>query len=109
MSHVLASTGPTPLVFSMNASYSMSPAFWGANVRGYSALGSEQVTQWKATPLSYAMFPGGRAGDGYDYIHNILYSDTGSKFSPPVSVASFASWCKSVGCGAIMQLPGRDG
>ncbi len=101
------STDLTSVSFSASSSYALSPGFWGANVRGYSSVGSTQASEWRSTPLSYVLWPGGRTGDGYDLIHNVIYSDSGGKYTPPTSAGQFASWCKSVGCGAIMQLPGE--
>ncbi|MGA7922614.1 MAG: hypothetical protein WCA77_01380 [Thermoplasmata archaeon] len=104
---VSSTSGVIPLTFSTRNSYSLAPGFWGTNVRAYSALGPTQKAEWDATPLSYVLWPGGRAGDAYDYLNNVIYSDNGAAFSPPTDVAQFASWCKSVGCIAIMQLPGE--
>jgi hypothetical protein len=81
--------------------------FWGANVRGYAPLGSQETTDWKPTGLQTAIWPGAFTGDGMDLIANRIYKDDGRWVRPGSSVSDFVSWCRSVGCTAVLQLPGE--
>jgi hypothetical protein len=81
--------------------------FWGANVRGYAPLGSQEASDWRPTPLHTAIWPGAYTGDGFDLIANRIYQDSSSWVRPGSSVTDFVSWCQSVGCIAVLQLSGE--
>jgi len=83
------------------------PEFWGANVRGYAPLGSPEAKDWQATPLRTAIWPGAYTGDGFDLIANRIYQDSSAWVKPGSSVTDFVSWCRSVGCIAVLQLSGE--
>jgi hypothetical protein len=84
---------------------SLSTGFWGADVRVYNSIGSSQATWWGETPLSYAVWPGGAVGDGFNYTSGVITSLGGSTYQAPQTTAQFVSWCKSVACHSIFQLP----
>ncbi len=83
----------------------LSPAFWGADVRVYYSVGSTQAGLWDATPLGYARWPGGAVADGYNFSANVITNVGGSTFSPPQDERMFVSWCRTVHCQAIFQVP----
>lgn len=95
------------LSINLAASYPLSPAFWGVDLRPYSSIGAPQATEWSTTPLNYVVFPGGAIGDRYNFTSNIITNLDGSTYIPPSSLAQFVSWCKTVGCHAILQVPGE--
>jgi len=85
----------------------VAPAFWGADVRVYYPLGSAEAALYNATPLHYVRWPGGAVADGLNVTTNLITADGGNTSSPGSSLAEFATWCKWVGCHAIVQLPGE--
>ncbi|MGA7923421.1 MAG: carboxypeptidase regulatory-like domain-containing protein [Thermoplasmata archaeon] len=97
----------TPLSIDLADSYPLSSAFWGVDLRPYSSIGAPQATEISATPLNYVVFPGGAIGDRYNFTSNVITNLDGSTYIPPTSLAQFVSWCKNVGCHAILQVPGE--
>ncbi len=83
----------------------LSPAFWGADVRVYNAVGSTQAGLWNATPLGYVRWPGGAVADGYNFSANVITNGGGGTFNPPQDEKMFVSWCRTVHCQAILQVP----
>ncbi len=92
-------TNGTPVV--------LGPAFWGANLRPYYSLGTNQTSAFGAASLSYVRWPGGAVADRLNVTANRIYNDSGSSYTPPTSAAAFVRWCVSVGCQAIVGLPGE--
>ena len=93
------------LTVSNVTTWTMSSSFWGADVRVYYPLGSAQANAINATPIQYARWPGGAVADSYNYTTNEIYSVGGGGYSPPSNESQFVSWCRLVGCHAILQLP----
>ena len=83
----------------------LAPGFWGADITAYYALGATQAGYLNQTPLNYVRWPGGGPGDQYNFTANRIYSLGGAYYSPPAGLAQFATWCQSVGCRAIVELP----
>jgi hypothetical protein len=95
------------LTVSTAVNWTIPSSFWGADVRPYYVLGTNQTSAFRARPLAYTVWPGGATGDEYNYTSNLVYSDNGSSYAPPTNESQFISWCRSVGCDAIFQLPGE--
>ena len=113
--HALSVTPPRPVgAVATSLSFSSAPsdpaissAFWGANLRPYYALGSTQSQTFDASGLSYVRWPGGAIADRLNVTANLIYNDNGTSYAPPTSSSAFVSWCQSVGCRAIVGLPGE--
>lgn len=98
----------TTLTFGVAASNpSISPAFWGANLRPYYALTGTQGQAYAAAHLSFVRWPGGAIADRFNVTANLIYADNGTAYAPPASASAFVAWCRSVGCQAIVGLPGE--
>ncbi len=103
-------TGAAVLSPSLSSSGSLSvtgPDFWGANVRPYYTLGSPATSVYRAAGLSVVRWPGGAVADRFNITSNRIYNDNGTVAIPPVNESTFVSWCRSVGCAAIIGLPGE--
>ncbi len=108
---------PAPVVnatLSMNHSGTavhLSPTFLGVNLRADFQLGGAQGNAVAATSAHLVRWPGGAIADRYDVLaqggQGILYSDSGRPSTPATSAGQFVTWCKSIGCTAIIQVPGE--
>ncbi|MCI4360149.1 MAG: glycoside hydrolase family 5 protein [Thermoplasmata archaeon] len=97
--------GPTLSLANATVASSPSPTFWGADVRPYYALGTDESTAFSQSGLQFTRWPGGSVVDRYNVTSNALYFDDGAFYAPPTDVAAFAQWCVAVGCHAIVGLP----
>jgi hypothetical protein len=79
--------------------------FLGANVRPYYSLGSAETSAYQSAGLQYVRWPGGDVVEAYNVTANVIYNDNGTSGPAPTNVSTFAHWCKSVGCHAIIGLP----
>ena len=95
----------TVLNVSAGLNWTLPPSFWGANVRVYYPLGAAQTDAFTDRPIDFARWPGGATTDEYNYTANRIYQDSGTSYVPPSNESQFISWCRSVGCSAIFQLP----
>lgn len=87
--------------------FELASSFLGADVRPFAALGPGLAADYRATPLAFVRWPGGAVADQLNLTSNVIYHDNGTRYVPPGSLAQFAAWCGSVGCRAIVQLPGE--
>jgi hypothetical protein len=127
-----APPGPAPLDANTTANLEMnstgfpvSPYFWGTTVSGKARLLPQEGSLVNSTPTEIVVWPGGNTGDVYDPITNTIY-DTSKKdlgqpvchtvqnshpprvtCAPPTNESQFVSWCQSINCAAIMQVPGE--
>jgi hypothetical protein len=88
----------------------LSPYFWGTTISARAPLFPDEGAIVNATPTNMIVFPGGSTGDTYNplndtIIHPAKKNSTWSK--PATSEAEFVSWCKSIKCSAIFQVPGE--
>ncbi len=93
-------------------SYNLSSVFWGATVEPRVNLYANQTQILNSTPTQIIVWPGANAGDYYNPLTNsILTTRTkGQPYfweTPPTGEAEFVSWCKSINCSAIFQVPGE--
>ncbi len=80
-------------------------SYFGVDLRvEYPPTGSPGVNL-SGTPIHWVRWPGGDVGERLDALNDRIYNENGSITSDPTTLTAFVSWCKSVGCGAIIQLP----
>jgi hypothetical protein len=108
-----------PVEFSENNSpFTLSPTFWGTTVSPRSLLLPGEGTLIKVTRDTTVVWPGGSAGDDYDPLPfdqvnctessplgGCIFTSGGVGTTPVTSEADFVSWCESINCTAIMQVP----
>jgi hypothetical protein len=88
------------------APFPVSPEFWGGNIGTSSPLSGLFTGDAAATSVDYYRWPGGQAGDGINYTTGVLTNATsGAPSNVATNLSSFAPWCVSVGCHAILELP----
>jgi hypothetical protein len=81
--------------------------FWGAN-SGLNDPASATVAQAiQATPVRFVRWPGGAAGDEINYTTGVLTNSTGVQFPAVENLSEFVDWCRSLGCHALLELPGE--
>src|SRR5271170_4610610 len=94
-----AGPGPAPTM--------ISPVFWGANVRPNYVLGTGASSTYRLAGLSVVRWPGGETADRLNVTANRIYNDNGTYSTPPSNESDFVTWCRSVGCTAVIGLPGE--
>jgi hypothetical protein len=86
----------------------ISPAFWGIDGNGALSSNASQADAINASPVDYVVWPGGSLGDRYDVLTNQVWSTSGEPSTVRVtSEQQFVAWCESIGCHAILQVPGE--
>jgi hypothetical protein len=101
-------------------SYNLSSTFWGTTVSPRSRLLPGEGTLINVTHTTTVVWPGGAAGDDYDPLPGVLphcaesspnstggcvYNGHGVGTRPVTTEGDFVSWCESIQCTAIMQIP----
>lgn len=101
-------------------SFNLSSIFWGTTVSPRSRILPGEGTLINATRDTTVVWPGGAAGDDYDPLPGELprcaesspnssggciYNGKGVGTKPVTTEADFVSWCESISCTAIMQVP----
>jgi len=81
--------------------------FWGSALYPIPQPNSTEAQEWSATGVRYALWPGGKANDGYDVLTNVMYDANGTSSTPRGNLSSFVTWCETTGCHAIIGLPGE--
>jgi hypothetical protein len=110
----LGSSAPLGTVIDINGSVGpglapnvISPEFWGANVRPNYVLGTGASSTYRSAGLSVVRWPGGATADRLNVTANRIYNDNGTYSTPPSNESDFVTWCRSVGCSAVIGLPGE--
>jgi len=86
----------------------LSPYFWGTTVEGRSKILPTEGNLITSTPTQTIVWPGGSTGDDYDPINNTLHNPlNGSVTAAPTSEAQFVSFCHTLNCSAIVEVPGE--
>jgi hypothetical protein len=86
----------------------ISSAFWGIDGNGALSSNASQADAINASPVNYVVWPGGDLGDRYDVLTNQVWSTDGTPSTVRVtSEQQFVTWCESIGCHAILQVPGE--
>ncbi len=111
---------PSPAVPSVNATLDvngtapvtvLSAALWGVNLRADYPLPGAQTTVVGATAATLVRWPGGGLSDRYDLFgpggRPWIYNSTGAGTPAPSTAAQFVTWCRHVGCQAIVTVPGE--
>jgi hypothetical protein len=101
------SSSPTVRIDPSVVTGTLPPSFWGIGQQTDVRLGSSQAGVVQASPARYVVWPAGAQGDGYDAKANLLHGGGGTAVRPAESEAAFASWCRSLGCRAILTVPGE--
>lgn len=78
--------------------------FWGMNIASDHSAGSNVAATLLETPTKVLVYPAGNLTERTDISTNTIYSP-GSKIHAAVTVQDFASYCKSISCTAIVELP----
>jgi hypothetical protein len=87
--------------------YRLPNSFLGVNALPYASAGSNVTDYLNTTGLRYVRWPGGELGDGFNYSTNVITRDSGSTYTAPWNTSQFITWCESIGCRAVFQLPGE--
>src|ERR1700686_1811758 len=112
--YLLVRTPPPPAPVTLPATLSidphhrlavLSPGFWGINTRPQAAPSAAVTLAVQSSPVRYIRWPGGLVAERYNLTANVLTNDAGGVYGPPVNLSSFVSWCRQLGCHAIVQLP----
>jgi hypothetical protein len=97
-----------------STSIPVSPILWGTTISPRARLIPGEGTLLNATPTEIIVWPGAQSGEDYNPLNNTIYTVTGPKGSkvgnwvaPGTDEAEFVSWCKSINCQAIFQVPGE--
>ncbi len=89
----------------------LSSALLGVNLRADYPLPGAQTTVVGATAATLVRWPGGGLSDRYDLFgpggRPWIYNSTGAGAPAPSTAAQFVTWCRHVGCQAIVTVPGE--
>jgi hypothetical protein len=85
----------------------LTPAFWGANVGLNVPIASTLSDAVASTPVTTIRFPGGAAGDAFNYTSGMVTNASGVASPAAVDLATFVAWCRAINCRAILELPGE--
>jgi hypothetical protein len=83
------------------------PEFLGVAMLPTMKVNPLRSTELTATGISYVVWPSAKMNDYLDVLTNVGTRPDGSTFRPATSAATFVTWCKAVGCHAIIGLPGE--
>ncbi|MCI4323339.1 MAG: hypothetical protein L3K03_04885 [Thermoplasmata archaeon] len=101
---------PVPAILNISPTGTpLSSELWGTTVSPRAPLLADEGALVNSTPTQVIVWPGADAGDDYDPVTNIMYNPTSAPAAstPPTSEAEFVSWCDSIHCKAIFQVPGE--
>lgn len=71
------------------------------------SLGTTQSQALASTGITYVRWPSGELNDQYDITTNLIHNDDGSTNAARTNPSAFVAWCRSVGCHAILGIPGE--
>jgi hypothetical protein len=80
--------------------------FWAADLAPSTSLTSHLTSNLEATPISWILWPSAKMNDHYDLITNTEYGGA-NPTHPPTDAAQFVQWCESIGCHAVLGIPGE--
>lgn len=83
------------------------PDFWGANVGLNVPVSTTLTSAFLGTSATLVRWPGGAAGDALNYTTGILTNVSGAQYPAAMSLSAFVTWCRSVDCHALLELPGE--
>jgi hypothetical protein len=83
----------------------ISPAFWGINWDAGRATSATDASSLSATPVRDIRYPGGNLADRFNYTSGVITNDDGSTTMALTTAAGFVTFCRSIGCQALLELP----
>ncbi len=83
------------------------PSFWGGNLGPNTPVSGPLATLLARSPIGFARWPGGAAGDGINYTTGLVTNLTGAVSPAVTNLSAFVTWCRSAGCHALLELPGE--
>jgi hypothetical protein len=86
---------------------SAGPEFWGVDMAPTERMNSQRTSEIEESGLDYVMWPSAKLNDHYDIINNRIYDTNGHVRKGLTDAQQFISWCKSIGCHAIIAIPGE--
>jgi hypothetical protein len=93
-------------VVTSNVTDRITSQFWGTDLAPSTSLTSHLTSNLEATPISWILWPSAKMNDHYDLITNTEYGGA-NPTHPPTDAAQFVQWCESIGCHAVIGLPGE--
>ncbi len=111
-SNPLAPPGPNENAsLSLAAGHNLSSQFWGTSVTSRVRLAPNEGDLTAGTPVHVVVWPGAFAGDDFDPLANggrgIIWAGYNSQVTPSTNESQFVTWCESINCTAIFQVPGE--
>ncbi len=120
LSNSLIKAGPSVLNLSYQAPVNLSPIFWGTTASVRASILPDQGELFNATSNQVILWPGATGGDVYEpvapnsstpnatYPGGVVWALGGGSYSKPsTNESQFVSWCESIHCKAIFQVPGE--
>jgi hypothetical protein len=105
--NIFSSTARTPAVDNVSIGTqtigSLAP-IWGVDLRPEYRVGSATTAEVQGTPITYVRWPGGAIADRFNMSTGAVYFPSSTA---PTNESEFVTWCRSVGCQAILQVPGE--
>jgi hypothetical protein len=114
------SVGPPPTVpplpnenatLTLNPGHNLSSLFWGSSVSSRVHLLPNEEDLTAGTPVHVIVWPGAFAGDDYDPLANgargVIWTYGNGQATPSTNESQFVTWCRSINCTAIFQVPGQ--
>jgi hypothetical protein len=96
----------------LGSGHNLSNLFWGTSVSSRVHLAPNEADLTAGTPVHVVVWPGAFAGDDYDPLANggrgIIWTNGNTQTTPSTNESEFVTWCESINCTAIFQVPGED-
>jgi hypothetical protein len=87
--------------------HALNGSFWGINIGPNVASSTTLADEVAESPARVVRFPGGTAGDGFNYTSGMLTNATGVAAPADENLTEFVAWCRTVNCSPILELPGE--
>jgi len=82
-------------------------SFWGINVGPNVPASNALAAAVAQTPARVVRFPGGAAGDAFNYTTGALTNNSGIAKPADENLSQFVAWCRTIACTPILELPGE--
>ncbi len=82
-------------------------SFWGINLGLNVASSSTLADAVAQSPVRVVRFPGGAAGDAFNYTVGTVTNDSGVAKPAAENLSQFVAWCRAISCTPILELPGE--
>ena len=104
---VLASDSTVVNITSFTPQSTLPAPFWGTTDIAASPTDANSSLEVNATSAREIIFPGGYLADQMDLINGTITGNKGGVSQAQTTTAEFVQWCESIGCHAIMEVPGE--